>query len=181
MIFGARGGGPVRGEDGESRGDTSEVKAPIPAAGAVGPVKSPRRPRSLLGWLVAAVTWAVVASVVAAILFAGRGDLNGEVERLRQDVATQRGRLDVRGEQLEEAEGEAARLSAEMEECREASRASQRALRLWEDFVISARGRQGFETIRAFIRLQDFRREWGRTAKACVGEGAEVFFSNAPG
>src|ERR671919_349599 len=73
MIFGARGGGPVRGEDGESRGDTSEVKAPIPAAGAVGPVKSPRRPRSLLGWLVAAVTWAVVASVVAAILFAGRG------------------------------------------------------------------------------------------------------------
>src|SRR5918996_176893 len=90
MIFGARGGGPVRGEDGESRGDTSEVKAPIPAAGAVGPVKSPRRPRSLLGWLVAAVTWAVVASVVAAILFAGRGDLNGEVEGGARPPASRR-------------------------------------------------------------------------------------------
>src|ERR687892_2578883 len=108
MIFGARGGGPVRGEDGESRGDTSEVKAPIPAAGAVGPVKSPRRPRSLLGWLVGAVAWAVVASLVAAILFAGRGDLNGEVERLRQGVPPPRGRLDVRGEQPGQAEGGAA-------------------------------------------------------------------------
>jgi hypothetical protein len=152
--------------------ETPREARPISALPDARPVAPRARRRPPWIALIVALVWAIAATVVAVVVFAGRGDLGDEADRLREQLAIQRGRLEVKTEQLQETENEAARVAAEMEECREASRASQQALGLWGELV---RAEPGVQEVRAFFRLQSFRREWNRTARACLGEGAQVF------